>query len=341
MKELLKAIVRSAAKGMDTVLVTVTGIEGSAPRGAGAAMLCGPKGRIAGTVGGGYSEYDAMCLTQSARHSDGAFRRYYETNRELTRSDDLVCGGRVEMFFRPIAGNDRELMVLLQRAVELAEAGEEFWLITALTEKAPIYLRTRRDASGPDGCPLEAEALPRAGCSRVTKDGTEYFIRPVNPGSRVFLYGAGHVGQAVCAALSRVGFRCTVCDNRAELLTEELFPDAERRMTVCFDRLTPEELPGADEYACVMTNGHRYDLAVTEALLGTEARYIGVMGSRRKVAFTHERLLEDGFTEDDFARLTTPIGLSIGSETPAEIAVSIAAQLIRVRSGGRHHADTT
>jgi xanthine dehydrogenase accessory factor len=151
----------------------------------------------------------------------------------------------------------------------------------------------------------------------------------------VYVFGGGHVSQALVPLLAGIDFRCVVLEDRAQFAAPELFPDAHEIIlaevgeTLKRIHLTPMD------YAVVMTRGHRNDLAVQCELLRTDVGYIGVIGSRSKKEFVFGRMREAGFRDSDLARITTPIGLSIGAETPAEIAVSIAAQLIQVRAAGR------
>ena len=143
---------------------------------------------------------------------------------------------------------------------------------------------------------------------------------------RVLLYGAGHVGKALADALHLLGMAVVVTDGRAELLTPERFPHAERRV------LPEEDAPvdaAAEDLVAVMTRGHAFDYTLTLRAMRSPARYVGVMGSRKKVALFRERLLGDGVSQEAIdARLHSPIGLPIGAETPEEIAVSVAAEMI-------------
>lgn len=153
------------------------------------------------------------------------------------------------------------------------------------------------------------------------------------PPGRVYIFGGGHVAQALVPALAAVEFRCIVLEDREDFCRPELFPGAEET------RLIQNDDPGAyaditaEDYIAVMTRGHKDDLVVQAHALKTPAKYIGVIGSRRKTAAVFARLKEMGYTDADLQRITTPIGLDIKAETPAEIAVSIAAQLIMLRSG--------
>jgi len=155
------------------------------------------------------------------------------------------------------------------------------------------------------------------------------------PPGRVYIFGGGHVAQALVPALAAVEFRCVVLEDREDFCRPELFPGVEETRLIQNDDPAAYQNITADDYVAVMTRGHKDDLTVQAQALKTPARYIGVIGSRRKTAAVFAKLREMGYTDADLARITTPIGLDIKAETPAEIAVSIAAQLIMLRAKGR------
>lgn len=145
---------------------------------------------------------------------------------------------------------------------------------------------------------------------------------------RVLLYGAGHVGKALSDALYLLGVPVVVTDEREAVLTPERFPHAERRLVPIAD--APLD-PVGDDMICIMTHGHAHDYTLLRRAMDTDAAYIGVMASRVKSALFRERLQKDGVPAEDIVRrLHCPIGLPIRAETPEEIAVSIAAELIAV-----------
>nr|WP_276870774.1 xanthine dehydrogenase accessory protein XdhC [Fournierella massiliensis] len=145
---------------------------------------------------------------------------------------------------------------------------------------------------------------------------------------RVLLFGAGHVARALAALLPALEFEYWVVDDRPEFAVKDAFPGAAgvlcEEMAAAVNRLEPTE----EDLIVIMTRGHEHDYEVLREALATPAGYIGLMGSRRKIAMTRQKLEEEGFGPEQFARVSTPIGLSIGAETPAEIAVSVAAQLL-------------
>ena len=152
------------------------------------------------------------------------------------------------------------------------------------------------------------------------------------PPGRVYIFGGGHVSQALVPVLKAVDFRCVVLEDREDFCRPELFPGAEETRLIQNDDPTAYREITAEDYVVVMIRGHKDDLTVQAQALKTPARYIGVIGSRRKTAAVFAKLREMGYTDNDLARITTPIGLDIKAETPAEIAVSVAAQLILIRA---------
>ena len=141
------------------------------------------------------------------------------------------------------------------------------------------------------------------------------------------------MSQALAAVLAPLDFRVAVYDDRPEFTGEDRFPLAVKRVAAPFGELRRHVPLGPDDYLVIMTRGHQADFEVLRETLRAPVRYLGCIGSRRKLALCRDRLLAEGFTEAEYARLHAPIGLAIGAETPEEIAVSIAAELIAVRAG--------
>ena len=163
-----------------------------------------------------------------------------------------------------------------------------------------------------------------------------WFALPAVQGGKVYIFGGGHVSQALVPAIAAVGFRPVVYDDRPEFADQALFPQAEAVLCGDFAALSEQVAVTADDYVVIMTRGHQADYEVLSQTLRSGAKYLGCIGSRKKLALCRERLLAAGFTAEEYARLHAPIGLAIGAETPAEIAVSVAAELIAVRAGKLH-----
>jgi xanthine dehydrogenase accessory factor len=158
------------------------------------------------------------------------------------------------------------------------------------------------------------------------------FVEPLLPASRLYLFGAGHVGAALCPMAAATGFAVTVIDERPGFATPERLPSA-AALLYSYDPTSWEGLRFDDQtYCVVVTHGHATDTEVVAALLSREQSYLGMIGSTRKRAAVEQTLRERGLDPQRLAALHTPIGLSIGAETPAEIAVSILAELVQARA---------
>lgn len=154
------------------------------------------------------------------------------------------------------------------------------------------------------------------------------------PRGRVYIFGGGHVAQALVPALTAVEFRCVVLEDRVDLCGSELFPGVEEVLLIDNSRVADFVELTEEDWVVIMTRGHKDDLLIQSQVMKAPVRYIGVIGSRQKTAAVTAKLRDMGFSNADFQKVWAPIGLPIRSETPAEIAVSITAQLILERAGG-------
>ncbi len=155
---------------------------------------------------------------------------------------------------------------------------------------------------------------------------------------RLVILGAGHVGAATAHLGARLGFRVVVVDDRPEFANAEQLPDADLIVCDSFENAL-DELPSyANSYFVIVTRGHLMDQYCAERVLRMPFEYVGMMGSRRKVATVRQRMVANGFTEAEFDQIHAPIGLPLGGQEPFALAVSICAELIRVRSSGNTHA---
>lgn len=145
----------------------------------------------------------------------------------------------------------------------------------------------------------------------------------------VYIFGGGHVAQELVPVLAHLNFPCVVFDDRPEFSNKEVFPDAKECIVGDFETILDFIEIKETDFVCIMTRGHQFDYLVEKQILKTPASYIGVMGSRSKTKIIREKLLADGFREEEVSRLKSPIGLDIKAETPAEIAISIAGELIQ------------
>ena len=178
---------------------------------------------------------------------------------------------------------------------------------------------------------LDAVQAGRAADLVRTVQG-ETLVRRFLPPERLILLGGGHVSLALYEAARRVDFAVTVADDRPAFASYARFPEAKEVLCDSFENALPRLNVGAGDFVCVLTRGHKDDVTCLKHLLrGNEPRYLGMIGSHRRVKGLFELLREEGFDQDRIQRVHAPIGLSIGAVTPAEIAVSILAELIAAR----------
>ena len=163
------------------------------------------------------------------------------------------------------------------------------------------------------------------------------YIEPVLPEPVIVILGAGHVGRALSKAATFSGFKVTLIDDRYEYASREHFPDAYEIIVTDFENPFLSVSVDKKTFVVIATRGHNHDLDALRAALKTDAKYIGILGSRRKKALLFKTLRDEGFAEESIARVRIPVGLTIGSVTPEEIAISIMAQIVQQRRG---HAAT-
>ncbi len=334
MRTILSQLVSEHAAGRDCVLVSLIADRGSAPRGKGSLMLVGAQGRIAGTVGGGAIERrsEAMGKTLTAEKRSGIHEFILRANK--TEDIGMICGGDVTAHFQFIPAESALWDEVLHIAQTRTAARQHGWLILREDGGTPTLAADGQCLAGENLSAETLDALCRRTCTRA--DGR--FSLPLPTGDRVIIFGAGHVAQSLCPVLRSVDFSPVIYDPRAELLTRELFPDAQDMICDEFTNISDHLTITDEDYLVVMTHGHIHDYAVEEYALRGEFAYLGVIGSRRKIAAVNDRLLKSGIPPERLNDVHAPIGLDIKAVTPAEIAVSIAGEMILVRAAMREEA---
>nr|WP_297173758.1 XdhC/CoxI family protein [uncultured Agathobaculum sp.] len=313
LKQLLQTALDHVRNGHPVMLVSVVRATGSTPRAAGALMLASPNGLLGGTVGGGLLEH--RCLEIAAAGIARPHRETFVLDNRKAGSLGMVCGGTSEILFTPLTDP-----APLAAALDAVRCHTAAWLCLPLDGGQPML-------SSDDSLPAHPAVTRRY--------GQEILALRLENSVRVFILGGGHVSLELASLLHRLDFRHIVIDDRTAFCSPDRFPHAEQTLTAPFAALSSvlngTLTPTAADAFCIMTRGHMGDTEAVRFALQTPASYIGVMGSRRKRETMFACLLADGFGEARH-RITTPIGLEIGAQTPSEIAVSVAAQLIAWRA---------
>ncbi len=174
---------------------------------------------------------------------------------------------------------------------------------------------------------------PKIDAGLVCGGTLEVFVEPILPPATLYLFGAGHVGASFCQTAASAGFEIVVTDDRSSYANRERFPAAHEVHALDFDEATRKLDPKESSYIVIVTRGHRDDMRILRWAVQTRARYVGMIGSKRKAIAIFKALQDEGIPAHLFDRVYSPIGLDIGAVTPEEIAVAITAELIAVRRG--------
>lgn len=347
MIKLLQSICHLLEEGEDLCLTTVIGHSGSTPRSVGTQMVVRRNGAIIGTIGGGLVEFHAQKLAREVFKTGKALTETVEfTGADAAATDQMICGGRMEILLELILADPENLNELKELVVAL-QKGHKGYLIKLLDTTGAAVRRmdwclVHNDSLtlGTLPCPapliasLTGEAARAKQPVAVAVEEKRFFVEPTILPGTVYLFGAGHVSRPVAELASIVDFQTVVVDDRAEFANSERFPRADRVIVVPSYQLSFEGLEiDRESYVVIVTRGHLHDKTVLEQALKSAAGYIGMIGSRRKRDLIYQELLTKGFSQSDLERVHAPIGLAIGAETPEEIAVSIVAELIQVRAG--------
>jgi xanthine dehydrogenase accessory factor len=333
-------LIATIEHGLPVVYCAVVETRGSAPQKAGASMLVFPDGSQAGTLGGGCVEAEVKRIALAAK--PGATIQSFLLNDDYGWDDGLICGGRMTVLVHPVHDD-----VAYYRTLQSwANDGAGFTEAVVVSEDSGLPLGDRYlfDANGIPVTALAAMPvwetvianLPRLShrATPETKRGIAFL--PTIPRVTLLLVGAGHVSEAVARLAAECGFSIWVMDDREHFASRERFPAADRLIVGSIgdglQSLVPQLTPQA--YALVMTRGHNHDEEALFHLADSHCRYVGMIGSRRKIRLIFDDLAAKGIRPEALARVHAPLGLDIGSQSIPEIAVSIVAELIACRNLG-------
>ena len=310
MRDVLPTLERWLAAGSRVVTATVVRTERSAPRDPGAVLAVSEEGEVVGSVTGGCVEPAVVAEAQAVLGGGPPRLVSYGIADEEAFEVGLPCGGTVDIFLAPAR---RDLVGELARAV---------------AEERPVALAL--EIAGADVG--EQRLLPLDGRFEPGIEGDVFFL-PFAPRPRLYVFGAVDHAAAVAHVGRFLGYRVTVCDARAKFATRARFPDVDELVVDWPDRFLAAAPVDERTAICVLTHDHKFDVPLLEVALATPAGYVGAMGSRRTNAERRERLLAAGVSGEALERIHAPIGLDIGSRTPQEVAVAVAAEIVATRRG--------
>lgn len=352
MEDIYSEIVRLLGSGTPASLATIIQVSGSSPRGLGSKYLVPKVGASVGSVGGG-------CL--EARVWDGAMESLKEMKTALMKFtlDDkdmedsgLICGGAVTILIEPLHNEQGDHLYIYQRLKEMREKGEEGLLASVVSRAgAPVSVQGSKLLYGMRGEKwgfllegktfedgiwrwFEENPINALGVQSFEINGqsVQILLEPIQAEPTLYIFGAGHLAQALSPLGKMADFRVVVIDDRPMFASVERFPDADQVLVEPFEMIFEKLQINPRSYVVIVTRGHLHDGEVLEQAVKTEAGYVGMIGSKRKIAVLYKDLMKKGIKKEVLDKVHAPIGLHIHSETPAEIAISIIAELIKVRA---------
>lgn len=330
-------------------LATILEKSGSAPREEGAKMIVRKDFSIIGTVGGGLLEALTIKFCKDIFENKCSIVKKFNLSNSEAMSLGMVCGGELKVLIEYIDADDLKIVDIYSKLYELKERNVRFILVSKLSEKEDEYFHcgkwicTETDFFGDENDEIQ-EAFKRIRenfndpvIGNLNIAGNNYLIETIMNDETVYIFGAGHVSQKLSYITKMVDFKTVVLDDRIEFANRDRFKNADDVIVMAsFNNICDYIKVNKESYLIIVTRGHAFDKDVLAQALKTDAKYIGMIGSKTKREFVYNLLIEEGFTKKDLERVHSPIGLDIYAETPEEIAVSIAAELIKVRREAGH-----
>ena len=362
MQDVYSEIVKSLGKREELALATLITRLGSAPRAVGAKYLIRKNGTSVGSIGGGCVEAEVWQEAQAVMQKGEGRVLHFNLTAEQLAAGGLICGGNIDIFLEPLK---EDSLKIYQEVVRIRQKGGSGILATLISaddafpkgDGSKVLVKTSGEKVGflfpgeefEQDILTEAETLLNEERPKVVtwqskgKNSSwkkmEVLLEPIFSEPTVYIFGGGHVSQHLAPLAKRVNFKVVVIDDREMFANRERFPEADQVLVSEFEKCSDQLDIDETSYIVIVTRGHLYDGFVLEQAVKTHARYIGMIGSKKKIRTLYQDLMKKGIPKETLDRVYAPIGIDIHSETPEEIAVSIVAQLIEVRGGlsrGRH-----
>jgi xanthine dehydrogenase accessory factor len=349
MEDIYSEIVKALRKKEKCILATLINRVGSAPRAVGAKYLVKKDGTSFGSIGGGCVEAEVWQKAQKVMEEAKGEILHFDLTSEQLAEGGLICGGNIDIFLEPLG---EEFLNIYEEAARIRHKGGAAILATLVLadsdfprgEGPKLLMKTSGEKVGSlfggveigkkilsEGEILLREKRPKMVTLSSEHRKMEVLLEPIFSEPTVYIFGGGHISEQLAPLVKKVHFRVVIIDDREMFANQQRFPEADEVFVLefekCFDQLNVDH----SSYIVIVTRGHLYDGVILEQAIKTDARYIGMIGSKKKIRTLYQSLMKNGISKESLNRVHAPIGLDINSETPEEIAVSIAAELIKVR----------
>jgi xanthine dehydrogenase accessory factor len=354
MREVLGELLAVYERGGSVAMATVVKTWRSAPRPAGASMLVTDQSEAVGSVSGGCVEGALFDVGQEVLTTGEPRFETFGVSDDDAFAVGLTCGGILDVFIEPVNAQTWPELPGIAKSIDRAEpvavativrgdahVGKHLVIRPGLAPEGSLGTQRLDDTVAADALGLLASGktgfLHYGQAGERLGEGLDVFVASFAPSPQMFIFGAIDFSGALVKVGKVLGFKVTVCDARPIFATTKRFPDADEVVVDWPHRWLAKQTVDSRTVIAVLTHDPKFDVPALKQALATDAGYIGAMGSRR----THEdrlrRLREAGVSDEQLARLHSPIGLDLGARTPEETAISIAAEIIAERWGGTGH----
>jgi len=296
-------------------LMVIIETKGSSPGKVGFKMAVSENGQLKGSVGGGSAEYAAVEMAKAALKevSDVPVLQRQVHEEDAEDSSGMICSGEQTFVILPLNENDVSNLEKIAKAEGKPIEGCIF-----IDPKGLQFFTEEK-------CTAKAETV-------IKSDVNWQYLEPIGLQDTIYIFGGGHVSVELSKVMQMLGFYVKVYDNRSDISTMKLNAAAHEKIVIPYDE-AGKHIPENDNvYVVIMTVGHQHDLTVLEQMVGKKIKYLGMMGSKSKVATIHKLLSDKGFSKEEISKIHMPTGLPIKSHTPMEIAISISAEIIQVKN---------
>jgi xanthine dehydrogenase accessory factor len=351
MKNIYLQLLEHLQNNSSLILATVTRVLGSAPQKPGSSALFGQNGLICGTVGGGVVEGRIQKIAMDAILTKGSGHFNFNLTNDISKTEEAICGGQISVLVDANLNNYISVFKQINQSLANRIPGVLITMVTSFTEKTVLINRYWMSESDKPSIPVEFSekiepvvmSMLRAANPLDYKEmelalpGEEpsslFFLEPVFPPAHLVIAGAGHIGKSLAHLGNMLDFEVSVIDDRPEYANSENITDAHHVLVKDIGEALNELKKKNDTYVVIVTRGHKDDATALKPCLGSELAYIGMIGSKNKIAAMRKSFIKNGFaTAEQWDKIHAPVGLAINSQTVEEIAVSIAAQLVLVRN---------
>ena len=345
MRDILDQLVSWDREGIPYAVATVVQTFGSAPLGPGTAMAVAGTGTVVGSISGGCIEAAVIAIAQDVISSGQASYQRFGVSNDDAFAVGLTCGGTIEVVVSPCTP---ELARILEKMQQTVRAQSPVALGTTLDGPSPTYLLYDDTLHGSTGTSeldravaMRMAGMLDAGSSALTEcragddcqSGVQIFVNSFAPPPRMVVFGAIDFARAVIQVGKLMGYFVTLCDARPVFATRARFPEADEIIVEWPHQYLRSQKLDARAVLCVLTHDEKFDVPLLALALRLDVGYVGAMGSRRTCLNRERELRLLGLGDAELARLHAPIGLDIGGRTPADTAISIAAEIIASREG--------